>query len=316
MPTERLGSGTPSTLRAVRTGNRPIRGDVTGYVRTNESLAAVGYGWYAAASGLHAEILRAVHSIILAQTHADWELIVVDDGSTDHTLSLLEELDPRIRILRQPTQGGYVARNAGLAASTGRHITLMDSNDEWLPRFLALTLGYLQHPPEAQWVATEFWEDAGDGSPLQRHDLDDIAQIYSPLCSPLRHACTRIAARRIRRLSARLPATHPLGESVHGLVGPQHPLLDDIACAEVLVYRGKIFDAMRWGYLHWLPVSDPPEDGGARPLSLRLPRIDGGTTAAKAVSPVKRRSVRCVGHVPSDRLGQSSVHGVGGLITE
>jgi glycosyltransferase involved in cell wall biosynthesis len=108
---------------------------------------------------------RAVASI-LRQSHQEWELIVVDDGSTDGTRDRIESLDPRIRYIEQANQGVYVARNTGLRAARGRFVTFMDSDDEWLPHFLALTTAFLNAHPDRHWVTTEFVEDLGDGSPL------------------------------------------------------------------------------------------------------------------------------------------------------
>ena len=71
---------------------------------------------------------RAVASILM-QSHQDWELIVVDDGSTDGTRARIESLDPRIRYIEQSNQGVYVARNTGLRAARGRFVTFMDSDD-------------------------------------------------------------------------------------------------------------------------------------------------------------------------------------------
>jgi hypothetical protein len=82
-------------------------------------------------------IQRAIASI-RAQSWSDWELIVVDDGSTDDTTSRLAGLDSRIRLLRQENQGVTAARNTGLAAVKGELIAFLDSDDEWLPHHLDL----------------------------------------------------------------------------------------------------------------------------------------------------------------------------------
>lgn len=89
-------------------------------------------------------IARAVRSV-QAQTFQDWELLVVDDGSQDGTGDLLSGLgDDRIRVMHQANAGTYVARNAGLAASRGRLLTFLDSDDAWRPHFLELTTAFLR----------------------------------------------------------------------------------------------------------------------------------------------------------------------------
>ena len=81
---------------------------------------------------------RAVESII-AQTWSDWELLIVDDGSWDDTVSaaeLLASRDSRIRVLKNDHQGVCAARNAGIAAATGDYVAFLDSDNTWLPTFL------------------------------------------------------------------------------------------------------------------------------------------------------------------------------------
>ncbi|HZW11397.1 MAG TPA: glycosyltransferase family 2 protein [Phycisphaerales bacterium] len=83
-----------------------------------------------------AEALRSV----LAQTLSDWQLVVVDDGSTDDSAAIAADFawrDPRIRVLRQVNQGAAAARNRGLREAAGRYIHFLDADDWLLPRALA-----------------------------------------------------------------------------------------------------------------------------------------------------------------------------------
>jgi glycosyltransferase involved in cell wall biosynthesis len=74
-------------------------------------------------------IEKAVESVI-AQTHTDWELIVIDDGSTDGTEQVLRAFtDTRIGYMRQANQGPAVARNLGLAESCGDYVIFLDADD-------------------------------------------------------------------------------------------------------------------------------------------------------------------------------------------
>ncbi len=78
-------------------------------------------------------ILRAVESV-LNQTYRDLECIVVDDGSTDNTLDILNTLsDSRLKIIKSENRGVSAARNLGFHHSNGQWIALLDSDDEWLP---------------------------------------------------------------------------------------------------------------------------------------------------------------------------------------
>ena len=74
---------------------------------------------------------------VLAQSLTDFELIVVDDGSTDATAEIVQGVtDQRVRLIRQPNQGVSVARNTGLEAARGQFITFLDSDDLYYPDFL------------------------------------------------------------------------------------------------------------------------------------------------------------------------------------
>lgn len=77
-------------------------------------------------------VRRAVYSV-LNQTYKNLELIVVDDGSTDDTLSFLRSIDDsRLKVISQPNMGVSAARNRGIYESSGRLIALLDSDDEWM----------------------------------------------------------------------------------------------------------------------------------------------------------------------------------------
>jgi glycosyltransferase involved in cell wall biosynthesis len=109
-------------------------------------------------------LARSVGSV-LAQGMADWELVVVDDGSTDDSLQVLESLaqqDERIRLVRQPNAGAAAARNRGLAASKGRFTAFLDSDDTWDPAFLGEMTGALEADPRAG-IAYCGWQNIGLG---------------------------------------------------------------------------------------------------------------------------------------------------------
>jgi beta-1,4-mannosyltransferase len=81
-----------------------------------------------------AKVRRAIESV-LSQTYQEFEIVVVDDGSTDDTAHAVRAIvDPRIRCIRHETRrGGSAARNTGIRASAGEFIAFLDSDDEWLP---------------------------------------------------------------------------------------------------------------------------------------------------------------------------------------
>ncbi|QJB58015.1 glycosyltransferase family 2 protein [Pseudodesulfovibrio sp. zrk46] len=92
-----------------------------------------------------AHFLPACLDSVFAQTYTNWELVVIDDGSTDSTVEVLEKYsDPRIVYIYQDNQGVSAARNTGIAQCKGEYIALLDSDDEWMPKKLEIQLKYMQ----------------------------------------------------------------------------------------------------------------------------------------------------------------------------
>lgn len=93
-----------------------------------------------------AHTLERAISSVLKQTFSDFELIIMDDGSTDETSQVLDKYDERkdVRVIRLDHGGVSVARNTGIAASQGRYIAFQDSDDEWLPNFLEKAVAALK----------------------------------------------------------------------------------------------------------------------------------------------------------------------------
>jgi glycosyltransferase involved in cell wall biosynthesis len=113
----------------------------------------------------------------LAQSHADLEVIVIDDGSTDETADLVAtraEHDPRVRYLRQAQSGVAAARNRGLAHAHGELIAFLDSDDRWEPWKLRFQLACLARAPEAGMVWTELTAIGPDGETVEGIGLRDI----------------------------------------------------------------------------------------------------------------------------------------------
>jgi peptidoglycan/xylan/chitin deacetylase (PgdA/CDA1 family)/GT2 family glycosyltransferase/2-polyprenyl-3-methyl-5-hydroxy-6-metoxy-1,4-benzoquinol methylase len=96
-----------------------------------------------------ATLSRALESLT-AQTYADWEAVVVDDGSTDETGEIAREWarrEPRIRVLEQPGAGVSAARNTGVATAQHPLLLFLDADDEILPRALEVLVGTLEESP-------------------------------------------------------------------------------------------------------------------------------------------------------------------------
>ena len=105
-------------------------------------------------------IARSIESV-LSQTFQDFEIIVVDDGSTDNTEEVVNSFnDERIRYVRhEQNKGEAAARNTGIKLARGDYIASQDSDDEWLPEKLARQIEVFENsPPEVGVVYTGFWK--------------------------------------------------------------------------------------------------------------------------------------------------------------
>ena len=107
-----------------------------------------------------ARFVREAIGSVRGQSHVDVELIVVDDGSTDDSLSILESYGSAIRLIRQSRRGPYPARNAGLAAATGEFVAFLDSDDLWRPDALQkLHDALIRHGADLAYCG---WQNVGD----------------------------------------------------------------------------------------------------------------------------------------------------------
>lgn len=92
----------------------------------------------------------------LAQSFPDWELIVVNDGSTDATGEIAAGYrDPRIQVITQANAGEATARNTALAAMHGKYVAFLDADDAFLPDHLQLTVARLESNPGLSGVYTD-----------------------------------------------------------------------------------------------------------------------------------------------------------------
>ena len=116
-------------------------------------------------------ILKDAIESVIAQTVNDVELIVVDDGSTDHTKKILDSYNHRIKIIHQANKGVSAARNAGITASIGKYIAFLDSDDIWLPEKLSCQVDFFSSNPDAQICQTEeIWMKNGNQiNPKKKH---------------------------------------------------------------------------------------------------------------------------------------------------
>jgi glycosyltransferase involved in cell wall biosynthesis len=108
---------------------------------------------------------------VIAQTESSWELLVIDDGSTDGSAEVVGRFaDPRIRLISQANAGVSAARNAGLAASVGEFVAFLDADDRMRPDRLQLPLEIFAREPSLDVVVCNFIrfeQDSGKYLPTQ-----------------------------------------------------------------------------------------------------------------------------------------------------
>ena len=101
---------------------------------------------------------------VLGQTYKDYEIIIVDDGSSDDTKEVIRPYGEIIRYFYQENRGIAAARNRGIRESRGEFIALLDSDDYWHPEKLKRQVNYLTENPQYGMVATRCSSIAPDGT--------------------------------------------------------------------------------------------------------------------------------------------------------
>lgn len=112
---------------------------------------------------------------VLGQSFQDFEIVIVDDGSTDNSVSEVKKIrDPRIRLISQNNAGVSAARNRGIQEARGEFIAFLDADDEWNPKYLETQVSLIHKYPECKVFATnyEFRDTEGNITPTVINNLD------------------------------------------------------------------------------------------------------------------------------------------------
>ncbi len=115
--------------------------------------------------------IRETMESVLAQTYPQWELLLVEDGSTDGSADVIagfiaEKQETRIRLIRQPSNlGAAMARNRGVREAKGRYIAYLDADDLWVPEKLERELAFMKEKEAAfAFTGYEFADGNGQGT--------------------------------------------------------------------------------------------------------------------------------------------------------
>ncbi len=194
-----------------------------------------------------ADVIRRAIDSVVGQTFTDWELIVVDDGSTDDTATIVRSYPASVRYLGQPNGGCYVARNTGLRAATGRRIAFLDADDEWLAHHLELAAAFFEANDGAQFLMVEFWDDRGHGKRV-RNDHDLVANQWPQMAAAVGSSALDLPAGQVDDYMRVFETRTPLGPWGAAIAARAK-------VAQPMHYTGRIFRAFRWGHLGWLPAT-------------------------------------------------------------
>ncbi len=126
-----------------------------------------------------ANLLKKALFSLMEQTEKDWEAIIVDDGSTDETVSLIKpylENDNRIKYIYQENGGYVMAKNTGIFLAKGKFITFLDSDDEYAPKHLEVRKEILMSNPVIEFLHGGV-EVTGSQFVTDRFDFNNIIHL-------------------------------------------------------------------------------------------------------------------------------------------
>lgn len=155
---------------------------------------------------------------VLGQTFASFEVILVDDGSTDGGIdSIRDRLDHRCRVITQANGGVSKARNRGIREAQGRYIALLDADDCWFPDHLETAHAFFQQHPDIRWYCPSWTRSASAAAVLARVRATPRFEIHDYFASG------HLAAEHPVWTSAVILAREAIGEQP---LFPEHLCLD------------------------------------------------------------------------------------------
>lgn len=196
-------------------------------------------------------ILKKAIDSVLSQNFKNFELIVVDDGSTDDTQDLLKDYQEKVYVIHQENRGVSAARNKGIKKASGDLIAFLDSDDAWLPEKLSIQVDFFKTRPDALICQTEeIWIRNGKRvNPKKKHKKPS-GMIFEPslalcLVSPSAVMMRKSLFEKIGLFDENLPACEDYDLWLR--IGCTHPIY--LIDSPMLIKRGGHEDQLSrsWG---------------------------------------------------------------------
>jgi glycosyltransferase involved in cell wall biosynthesis len=172
---------------------------------------------------------EAVESV-LSQSYSPLELIVVDDGSTDGSASMVQKYD-RVRYIYQLNSGVAVARNTGIAAASGEFIAFLDADDLWPPQKLEIQTGYLQKHPSGMYTISKINNFIEPGCNVDPQKLQSILE------NDQRGLATIVARKTVFDLIGGFNPRYQVGEDFEWFTRAKEAGIPMVILPEVLLQR-------------------------------------------------------------------------------
>lgn len=163
---------------------------------------------------------------VLQQSRPDWELVIVNDGSTDATVAIAQSIqDERVKVFHQENSGEAVARNLALDHARGDYLAFLDADDLFISDHLERMLGFLDENPEYQAVYTDGFYIDQDGHRLQKLSSQRRGPFAGDLYEELVRASDVFGPPICTMLSMDLIRTHNLQFDARIVIGPDWDFL-------------------------------------------------------------------------------------------
>lgn len=131
----------------------------------------------------YARFLPAAVESVLAQTFPDWELLVIDDGSTDATPAAVQPYlaDPRIKYVRSDRLGQARAKNLGIGLARGRYVAFLDADDAWQPTKLEMQLARFTDEVGVVFCRRSLMDETGAALPQKPTPAPPTGRVLTPI---------------------------------------------------------------------------------------------------------------------------------------